>query len=143
MRSACHVHKTFNGQARGQVSLLFLLSGLKMYRVSKIKHGAKSRIFMRIPMNRMPEHPGEILREDFLKPKGIAQEKLADELGISFQRVNGIVNGKRSVTAETAWLLAGYFGTSASFWLNLQNVYDLYKARKKVVSNKYAARAAA
>ena len=98
---------------------------------------------MRIPMNRMPEHPGEILREDFLKPKGIAQEKLADELGISFQRVNGIVNGKRSVTAETAWLLAGYFGTSASFWLNLQNVYDLYKARKKVVSNKYAARAAA
>lgn len=98
---------------------------------------------MRIPKNRVPEHPGEILREDFLKPKGVTQEKLARDLGISFQRVNGIVNGKRSVTAETAWLLAGYFGTSASFWLNLQNVYDLYHARKKVASNKYAASATA
>lgn len=98
---------------------------------------------MRIPKNRTPEHPGEILREDFLKTKGITQERLAKDLGISFQRVNGIVNGKRSVTAETAWLLAGYFGTSASFWLNLQNIYDLYKARKKVITNKYAASAAA
>lgn len=98
---------------------------------------------MRIPKNRTPEHPGEILREDFLKPKGITQERLAKDLGISFQRVNGIVNGRRSVTAETAWLLAGYFGTSASFWLNLQNIYDLYRTRKNVVSNKYAAVAAA
>ena len=98
---------------------------------------------MRIPKNRTPEHPGEILREDFLKTKGITQEKLAADLGISFQRVNGIVNGKRSVTAETAWLLAGYFGTSASFWLNLQNIYDLYRAKKKIVFNKYVAAAAA
>lgn len=94
---------------------------------------------MRIPRNRPPTHPGEILREDFLKPMGLTQEKLADELGISFQRINGIVNGKRSVTAETALLLAGCFGTTASFWMNAQTTYDLYAARKKIGDRRLAA----
>ncbi len=87
---------------------------------------------MRIPKNRVPEHPGEILREDFLKPLGITQEKLAEDIHISFQRVNGIVNGKRAVTAETALLLGNYFKISPGFWMNLQAVYDLYKAKRKI-----------
>ena len=87
---------------------------------------------MRLPKNRIPEHPGEILREEFIKPLKLTQEKLADELGISFRRVNEIINGKRSVTAETALLLASYFKTTAALWMNLQACYDLDKARKRL-----------
>lgn len=94
---------------------------------------------MRIPKNRPPTHPGEILREDFLKPLGLTQEALADALSVSFQRINGIVNEKRGVTAETALLLAGYFGTTASFWMNAQSTYDLYEARQKIGNKRLAA----
>lgn len=87
---------------------------------------------MRIPKNRPPSHPGEVIREDFLKPMGLTQEHLAEELGVSFQRINGIVNGKRALTAETAVLLAGRFKTSAGFWMNFQTRYDLYQAREKL-----------
>jgi antitoxin HigA-1 len=82
-----------------------------------------------IPENRIPTHPGEILSEEFLAPLGIPQTQLAAKLGISVQRVNELVNGKRGVTPETAWLLAGAFGTSPQFWTNLQAAYDLAKAR--------------
>ena len=82
-----------------------------------------------IPENRIPTHPGEILSEEFLKPLNIPQTKLADKLGISVQRVNELVNGERGVTPETAWLLAGAFGTSPEFWTNLQTAYDLARAR--------------
>ncbi len=82
-----------------------------------------------IPENRIPTHPGEILSEEFLKPLDIPQTKLAEKLGISVQRVNELVNGKRGVTPETAWLLAGAFGTSPEFWTNLQTAYDLARAR--------------
>lgn len=88
---------------------------------------------MRIPKNRPPSHPGEVLREDFLAPLGITQEHLAKELGVSFQRINGIVNGKRALTAETAVLLAGRFKTSAGFWMNFQTRFDLYRAREKLL----------
>ena len=87
---------------------------------------------MRLPKNRPPEHPGEILREEFLNPLALTQEKLADALGISFRRVNEIVNGKRGVTAETALLLASYFKTTAALWMNLQACYDLHAARKRL-----------
>jgi addiction module HigA family antidote len=93
---------------------------------------------MRIPKNRAPAHPGEILREDFLKPLGLTQEKLAERMGVSFQRINGIVNGKRGVTAETALLLAACLGTTASFWMNAQTSYDLYMARGKIGSERLA-----
>ena len=77
--------------------------------------------------NRMgvPVHPGEILLEDFLRPLGLSQAKLARHLGISLVRVNEIVNGKRGISADTAWLLAHAFGTSPQFWINLQTNYDL------------------
>lgn len=87
---------------------------------------------MRIPRNRPPEHPGEVLREEFMKPLMLTQGKLADELGISFRRINEIINGKRGVTAETALLLADYFKTTATLWMNLQACYDLYAARKRL-----------
>ena len=82
-----------------------------------------------IPKNRIPTHPGEILLEEFLKPMGLAQTELAEKLHIPVQRINEIVNGKRGVTPETAWLLAGAFGTTPQFWVNLQANHDLAKAR--------------
>ena len=72
-----------------------------------------------------PVTPGEILEEEFLKPMGISQNKLGRDLGVSPRRVNEIVHGKRSVTADTALRLSVYFGNSASFWLGLQMDYDL------------------
>jgi antitoxin HigA-1 len=87
-----------------------------------------------IPENRIPTHPGEVLLEEFLEPLGVPQTKLAAKLDISVQRINEIVNGKRGITPETAWLFAGAFGTTPEFWTNLQTAYDLARARpeKKV-----------
>jgi len=82
-----------------------------------------------IPSNRTPNHPGEILREEFLVPLGMTQVELADHLQIPLQRINGIVRGKRSVTPATAWLLAQAFSTSPEFWLNLQAAHDLVGAK--------------
>jgi addiction module HigA family antidote len=82
-----------------------------------------------IPKNRIPTHPGEVLREEFLEPMGIPQTKLAEKLDIPVQRINEIVNEKRGITSETAWLFAGAFGTTPEFWTNLQAAYDLARAR--------------
>jgi addiction module HigA family antidote len=76
-----------------------------------------------------PIHPGETLREDFLKPLGLSVNLLAMELHVPVTRVNDIVRGRRAVTADTALRLGRYFGTSPQFWLNLQANYDLEKAR--------------
>ena len=72
-----------------------------------------------------PVHPGEVLLEEFLKPMGLSQNKLALNLGVHARKVNEIVLGKRRSTAETALRLARYFGTSPQFWLGLQADYDL------------------
>jgi len=72
-----------------------------------------------------PVHPGEILLEEYLKPLSLSQNKLARSLSVPPRRINEIVLGKRRVTADTALRLGRYFGTSALFWLNLQNSYDL------------------
>ena len=77
----------------------------------------------------VPVHPGEILLEEFLRPLGLSQATLARHLDISLVRVNELVKGKRSVSAETAWLLAQAFGTTPQFWINLQSNYDLAKTR--------------
>ena len=82
-----------------------------------------------IPENRIPSHPGEVLREEFLEPLMVRQTELADELGIPVQRINEIVNEKRGITPETAWLFAGAFGTTPEFWMNLQAAYELARAR--------------
>jgi len=72
-----------------------------------------------------PVHPGEVLLEEFLKPIGISQNRLALNIGVSPRRINEIVLGKRGITADTALRLAKFFGTSAEFWLGLQLQYDL------------------
>ena len=93
-----------------------------------------------IPENRIPTHPGEVLLEEFLAPMEIPQTALAEKLGIPVQRINEIVNGKRGITPDTAWLLAGAFGTTPQFWMNLQVNYDLANARPKRPAARIAAR---
>ena len=72
-----------------------------------------------------PIHPGEILLEEFLKPLGLSQYRLAKGISVPPRRINEIVHGKRAVTADTALRLARFFGTSDRFWLNLQTRFDL------------------
>ncbi len=72
-----------------------------------------------------PVHPGEVLQEEFLKPMGLSQNKLALSIGVPARRINEIVLQKRKITADTALRLARFFGTSAHFWLGLQSEYDL------------------
>ena len=84
---------------------------------------------IRIPTNRMPTHPGEMLIEEFLKPMEITQRELATAIHVPYQRVNELVNQKRGMTPSTALRFAKFFGVSADFWLNLQMRYDLYKAQ--------------
>ena len=72
-----------------------------------------------------PVHPGEVLLEEFLKPMGISQNRLALNIGVPPRRINEIVLRKRGITADTALRLAKFFGTSAEFWLGLQAQYDL------------------
>lgn len=72
-----------------------------------------------------PIHPGEILAEEFLMPLGVSQYRLALDISVPARRINEIVHGKRSITADTALRLSRYFGTSERFWLNLQTHYDL------------------
>ncbi len=86
---------------------------------------------MRIPTNRQPTHPGEMLREEFLIPMNLTQKELADSIQVPYQRINEIISGKRGVTPSTALRLAKYFGMNADFWLNLQIKFDLYLAQKK------------
>jgi addiction module HigA family antidote len=73
-------------------------------------------------MNRLPTHPGEVLLVEFLKPRGITQVAFARHIGVSTVRLNELIRGKRSCTAETAWLLAGALGTSPYYWSNLQMI---------------------
>ena len=85
---------------------------------------------VRVPTHRPPSHPGEMLLEEFLKPMGLSQRDLADAIGVPYQRVNEIVNGRRGITPSTAVRLAHFFEMSSGFWLNLQIRWDLYHAEK-------------
>lgn len=75
-------------------------------------------------------HPGDILLEEFLRPLNISAYKLSKDIGIPQTRTSAIINGKRSITADTALRLSHYFGNSPKFWLGLQNDYDLEEERK-------------
>ena len=86
---------------------------------------------IRIPTHREPTHPGEILREEFLRPMKISQRNLADAIRVPYQRVNELVNKKRGVTPSTALRLAKFFGTSADFWLNMQMRWELFRTQSK------------
>jgi len=82
-----------------------------------------------LPKNRIPTHPGEIVIEEFLRPLGSTQVAFAEHIGVPVQRVNEIVNGKRGVTSETAWLFAQALNTSPEFWIHLQTAHDLARTR--------------
>ena len=81
-----------------------------------------------LPTDRPPTHPGQMLREEFLTPLGMTQTELADRIRVSFPRVNEIINGKRGITPDTALRLSRLFGTTAEFWLNGQQNWDLWHA---------------
>lgn len=99
------------------------------------------------PKKLNPTHPGEILMEEFLKPLGISQYRLAKDINVPPRRINEIVHKKRAISADTALRLSRYFGTTPEFWLNLQTHFDLeiqsdklentLKTEVKVLSPKY------
>jgi len=95
----------------------------------------QSTMKTRLPRNRAPTHPGEMLLEEFLKPMGITQSDFAVRLGVSFPRLNEIIRGRRGVTPDTALRLAKVLGMSAEFWLGLQLDWDLWNAMQ---SKQYA-----
>ena len=78
-----------------------------------------------------PVHPGEVLMEDFMKPLGLSQYRVAKDIGVPTLRISQIVRGQRAVTADTALRLARYFGTTPRFWLNLQTQHDLEVERAR------------
>jgi addiction module HigA family antidote len=82
----------------------------------------------RLPTHRPPTHPGEMLLEEFLRPLGISQSAFATQLGVSFPRLNEVINARRRVTPDTALRLAQVTGMSADFWLGLQQDWDLWHA---------------
>lgn len=79
-----------------------------------------------------PIHPGEVLDEEFLKPMGISQYRLAKDISVPARRINEIVHGNRAITADTALRLGRYFKMSPEFWLNLQAIYDLEVEKEKL-----------
>jgi antitoxin HigA-1 len=81
-----------------------------------------------------PVHPGEILREEFMKPLGLSMNKLSLDLRVPLTRVADIVNGRRRITADTALRLARYFRNTATFWMNLQTRYDLEIAEDEIAA---------
>ncbi len=85
---------------------------------------------MRIPTDREPTHPGEMLRAEFLEPMNISQRELAEAIHVPYQRISKLVNQKRGVTPSTALRLAKFFNISADYWLNLQTRWDLYWAQQ-------------
>ena len=84
---------------------------------------------VRLPTNREPTHPGEMLSEDFLKPMGLSQQDLARGIRVPYQRINELINGRRGITPATALRLAKFFGNSPGFWMSLQLRWDLYRAQ--------------
>lgn len=86
---------------------------------------------VRVPTDREPIHPGEVLRKEFLLPMKITQQQLADAIYVPFQRINELVNGKRGVTPSTSLRFAKFFGVTEDFWMNLQIRWDICRAKKK------------
>ncbi len=95
---------------------------------SKSQTITNKNLSRKLPKNRPPTHPGEMLLEEFIKPLDITQTELARKLGVSYPRLNEIVKGRRSVTPDTALRLAQVVGMSADFWLGLQLDWDLWHA---------------
>ena len=107
----------------------FVFHGRKaMLMRSKLQTTTKGTVGRRLPRNRPPTHPGEMLLEEFVKPLDMTQAELARRLGVSYPRLNEIIKGRRSVTPDTALRLSRVLGMSADFWLGLQQDWDLWHA---------------
>ena len=89
---------------------------------------------IRVPTHREPAHPGEVLLRDFLEPLRLTQREVAAGIGVPYQRVNELVNGRRGVTPSTSLRLAKYLGTTPELWLNLQLRWDLFHAARDEAS---------
>ena len=85
---------------------------------------------IRVPTNRPPTHPGEMLLEEFLTPMNLTQRQLADSIHVPYQRINELINERRGISPSTALRLAKFFGMSADFWMNVQLRWDLYYAQQ-------------
>jgi addiction module HigA family antidote len=85
-----------------------------------------------LPKNRIINHPGEILNEEFLKPLNLSANALALALRVPANRITGIINGERAISADTALRLARYFGTTPEFWIGIQSGHDLSRARVEI-----------
>ena len=85
---------------------------------------------VRVPTDREPTHPGEMLLQEFLLPLSMTQRDLASAINVPYQRINEVVRGRRGVTPSTALRLSKFFGTSPDFWLSLQLRWDLYHAQR-------------
>ena len=107
---------------------LEILEGIR--EIKAFEHGEIKGLMVRIPKDRVPTHPGEMLLEEFLLPMGLTQRELANAIHVPYQRINEIINGKRGATPATALRLARYFSISAAFWMNLQLRWDLYHAQR-------------
>ena len=83
---------------------------------------------------RAPMHPGEILREEFMNPRGVSAHALALALRVPATRISEIVNGRRGITAETAYRLSVHFGTSADMWMSLQSAYELARVERDLAA---------
>ena len=92
----------------------------------------------RLPSDRPPTHPGEMLRREFLDPLGLSQKVVAERMGVSYVRFNELVNGRRGVTPDTALRLARLFGTTPEFWLNGQQNLDLWRALRSPAAEEIA-----
>ncbi len=99
-----------------------------MHTKSKSQTTMDSVVGRRLPRNRPPTHPGEMLLEEFVKPLEITQTELARRLGVSYPRLNEVIKGRRSVTPDTALRLSRVLGMSADFWLGLQQDWDIWHA---------------
>ena len=100
-----------------------------MIAVSRPKTGERQNV---LPSFRTAIHPGTILQEEFLEPMKLTQAELARSLRIPLNRINEMVRGRRGITPQSALLLAGYFGNSPEFWMNLQTAHDLTWAREEM-----------
>lgn len=98
--------------------------------VAQARSRGRDLVARRLPRQRPPTHPGEMLLEEFLKPLGLSQSAFAIRLGVSFPRLNEIIRGKRAVTPDTALRLARVLGMPADFWLGLQQDCDLWHAMR-------------
>jgi addiction module HigA family antidote len=115
------------------INIESVLSGLRPDQVmlrSLITTNKRKKKMVRVPKNRIPTHPGEMLREEFLNPMELTQRELANGINVPYQRVNELINGKRGITPSTALRLAKFLGTTPGFWMNLQLRWDLYRAQQ-------------